>query len=163
MLAGIPLAIVIALLAARPVARRLEIGPGIAFVLVLGFAGVLAITLLPQPLVPRPSADLTCLVPVIALPTPARLIEFNDESLNVALFVPLGIALGLLVRHPRFLLLLAVASALPWAIEAIQLTVPALGRVCQGSDLTDNLLGLLLGLAIGLIAGIAARFLGRDR
>jgi hypothetical protein len=162
MLAGIPLAIVIALLAARPVARRLEIGPGIAFVLVLGFAGVLAITLLPQPLVPRPSADLTCLVPVIGLPAPARLIDFNDESLNVALFVPLGIALGLLVRHPRFPLLLSVAIALPWVIEAIQLAFPSLGRACQGSDLTDNLLGLLLGLAIGLIVAMATRFVRRE-
>ena len=161
MLAAVPLAVVVALLAARPVAHRLGIGTGLAFLLVLGVAGILAITLVPRPGGPRLPTDLGCLVPEFALPAHGHLFEINDDTLNVALFVPLGLAIGLLVDHPRFQVLLAVAVALPWAVEAIQLAVPALGRDCQSVDLTANLLGLALGVATGFVARLAIRVFRR--
>jgi len=161
-LAALPLAFVLAVLTASPIARRLGTGRATAFLLVLGFAGVLGITLIPQPASQRLPADLGCLVPALALPAQGRL-AINDETLNVALFVPLGIAVGLLVGHPRFPVLFVAAAALPWAIEAIQLAMPALGRSCQSGDLTANLLGLLVGVAIGLVIGLGRRLLDGDR
>jgi VanZ family protein len=162
-LAGIPLAFVVALLASPRVAARLDIGRATAFLLVLGIAGVLAITLLPQPFARRPPADLSCLIPEIAFPAQGRLLAINDESLNVLLFVPLGIALGLLVGHPRFPMLLAIAITLPWVVEAIQLAIPALGRACQSADLTANLFGLLIGVAIAFVVRVTRRLLSRSR
>ena len=86
----------------------------------------------------------------------------NDTSLNVALFVPLGSALGVLANR-RAVLLIPLAAALPLVIEAIQLWAGGLGRGCQSADVADNLLGLGLGLSIGLAWTLAARGLSRAR
>jgi VanZ family protein len=162
-LAAVPLAFVVALIAAGPVARRLATSRSTAFLLVLGIAGVLAITLIPQPVAARPPADAGCLIPDLALPAQGRLFTFNDESLNVALFVPLGFALGLLVGHPGFAPLAVFAVALPWLVEAVQLAVPPLGRACQSGDLTANLLGLLFGVAIAFVVDLVRPASGMRR
>ena len=84
--------------------------------------------------------------------TPASLSmlsRLNETSLNVLLFVPLGLSLGALAGSRRKLLLLALAFALPIAIELYQLSFPALGRGCQTADVIDNLTGLIIGLAMG--------------
>ena len=49
--------------------------------------------------------------------------------------------------------MLAVALALPFAIEATQLVVIPLGRACQGADVIDNLTGLVIGLMAGAVLG----------
>jgi VanZ like protein len=150
-LTAVPLALVVALLAARPVARALGIDWASAFLLVLGVTAILAVTLIPRQGIPQPATSPGCLVPVVALPGPDELLSINDQSLNVALFVPLGVALGLLIGQRWFAILMVAALALPWAIESTQLALPALGRTCQSGDLTDNLLGLLIGLVVGFV------------
>ena len=71
------------------------------------------------------------------------------SSLNVALFIPLGIAIGLVHVSRPWAALTFAAIALPFAIEAIQLVAPILDRGCQSADVVDNLTGLALGLLIG--------------
>lgn len=90
----------------------------------------------------------------------AMLFSINDASLNVLLFVPLGLALGALPWSPRTAAVVLSAFLLPLAIELFQLGFPSLGRSCQSADVIDNTLGLVIGLA----AGAGARWLvGRAR
>jgi len=65
------------------------------------------------------------------------------------MFMPFGLAIGLLARSRPKALLVIVAIALPFVIETTQLLVPALERGCQSADVIDNLTGLALGLLIG--------------
>jgi hypothetical protein len=92
----------------------------------------------------------------IGLASPGELLAITDASLNVLLFAPLGIAIGLLTRSRLKAAVICAAIALPFAIESTQLLVPPLGRGCQSSDVADNLTGLVLGLFIGTVAGSVA-------
>jgi VanZ family protein len=83
----------------------------------------------------------------------AELTRINDSSLNVLLFVPLGIAIGLLAWSPRAAAILVAGLLLPFVIEATQAWLPALGRGCQSADVVDNITGLVVGLVIGRLAG----------
>ena len=75
--------------------------------------------------------------------------SINEISLNILLFVPFGVAVGLLpIGRPKAVVVLA-AIALPFAIEGIQLVATALHRGCQSADVADNLTGLIAGLIIG--------------
>ena len=76
-------------------------------------------------------------------------LHFDDPILNVLMFIPLGLLIGLLDprQHRRGLLIAAVL--LPFAIEATQAVAVPLGRACPGGDVFDNLAGLALGLVIG--------------
>ena len=73
----------------------------------------------------------------------------GTTSLNVILFVPLGILIALLPRSRATAFAVIGAALLPLAIESIQLAARPLGRACQGADVVDNILGLALGLAVG--------------
>jgi uncharacterized membrane protein len=44
------------------------------------------------------------------------------------------------------------AIASPFVIEAVQLSVPVLGRNCVLADIVNNLLGLVVGFGLGSIA-----------
>jgi len=99
------------------------------------------------------SCDVSRLAPL----PPAALGRLTDESLNVYLFIPLGIALAFFPASRWGLLFGSVALALPIAIEMLQAAVPSLGRVCQSGDVIDNWSGLALGLAVGLIARAVRR------
>ncbi|MGE2714589.1 VanZ family protein [Mycolicibacterium litorale] len=84
----------------------------------------------------------------------SQYLHLGDTSLNLLLFIPLGLAVGLLGRSPATVRVLMAAVALPLAIEAVQSLAPMLGRGCQSRDVVDNLLGLGVGLAVG--ASLAA-------
>ena len=88
------------------------------------------------------------------------LLELDDPGFNVLLFIPPGMAIGLVPR-PAIRLGLAIAALLlSPAIELIQLVVTPLDRACQSSDVFDNLTGLVVGLALGLLIGLAAWIVG---
>ena len=70
------------------------------------------------------------------------LFAFSDASLNILLFLPLGVAIGMLPSTRRMGLILVGALTLPLAIELLQLWLRALDRACQTADLVDNLIGL---------------------
>jgi glycopeptide antibiotics resistance protein len=81
--------------------------------------------------------------------------SINETSLNIVLFVPLGLVVGFLPASDLKRWLLAAAIALPFAVEGLQLVAPALGRSCQARDVIDNLTGVM----VGEIAGFATLWL----
>jgi hypothetical protein len=85
--------------------------------------------------------------------------HLDESSLNVLLFIPFGIAIGLCPDSSAKRLMLAFALVFPVTIELVQLLAVSLGRECQGSDIVDNLLGLLIGLGAGSVTSRVWRWL----
>jgi hypothetical protein len=147
---GVALSIVIALLACRPVGRWLGVGTALAGAILVGLGVIVAATLTPL----RGAFDFdavrgTCDLARIG-PAPIReVLRVGDTSLNIALFIPLGCAIGLVAAAKSRPALMVAAVALPFAIEAIQLIAPILDRGCQSADIFDNLTGLAIGLTLG--------------
>lgn len=150
-LPGVVVAIALTIIGGRRVGALLASGPilGSAFVLSLGVA--MAATATPSHdalfygLVGSGRCDLTRL----ALPTASQLAWPGDIVLNILLFVPLGVTIGLLPSTSGVRRLVPLAYALPFATEGVQLVVLQLGRECQSGDVVDNLTGLTIGIAVG--------------
>jgi VanZ like family len=155
-LPGLAITTVIALAVAGRVARSLRTESWIAFLLLVGVGAVLAATIPPDAggFSGRPSVPGRCDFGRIGLAPLSQYLHLGDTSLNVILFVPLGLAIGLLGRSPATARVLVAALALPLAIEAIQSLLPMLGRGCQSRDVVDNLLGLGIGLALGVLLSV---------
>jgi glycopeptide antibiotics resistance protein len=149
-LPGVVVSIVVGAALSRALARRLDIGRPLAWVIIVAVGIILAATLTPlRGSINFDATSTGCDLSRIG-PAPLRvLLRFDDESLNVALFIPLGIAIGVVPRLGPRIGLIAAAAALPFAIEYIQLVAPALDRGCQSGDVVDNLSGLVIGLVIG--------------
>lgn len=81
----------------------------------------------------------------------AELLAVNETSLNVFLFVPFGLAIGLIHRSPRKVSILVTAFFLPFGIETVQLLMPVMNRTCQSADVIDNLFGLVVGFLLGTL------------
>jgi hypothetical protein len=152
----LPMAILVGVLLGPAVARRLGGTRAAGSLLAVSVLVILAFTMTPNRLADGDVSGPACLVPAFRALLTGTLLRVTDDSLNVALFVPLGVALALLPWRSRRLLAVPCV-ALPWLIEGTQLLVPALGRTCQSVDLTTNLLGLFIGLGGGLLAVAVAR------
>jgi VanZ family protein len=154
-LPGLAMTTAIALAVAGGVARRLRTENWIGFLLVMSVGAVLAATIPPTSGGwDRPSGQGRCDFGRIGLAPLSEYLHVGDTSLNVILFVPLGLAVGLLGRSPSTARVLVAAFALPPAIEAIQSLAPALGRGCESRDVIDNLLGLGIGLLLGALLSV---------
>lgn len=146
-----------ALLLASPVSRLLRSSRLLAFATVAAVGLVLVATLTPGGYggVPVPW-HIGGLLPV--LPDRVELSTVNQVSLNVALFVPLGICAALLTRPAAALAAVALAATTPFAIELTQYAIPELHRVgLQGDDIGANLLGLGAGVIVGLALRLVLR------
>jgi predicted metal-binding membrane protein len=150
---GVLLSIVAALVMAKPISGVLGASRLVAAMVVLSLGTVASATLTPIAAVDRePSTSRPCdmshmsVLPLSELPT------LDDRSLNVLLFVPIGLAIALVPVTNRRWTGLIIAASLPFAIEATQLAVPVLNRGCESGDVIDNLTGLLAGyLAVAAI------------
>ena len=147
---GILVSMVVAALLSKWAGQKLQVAQPVAWLLMTSIGLVIAATLTPIG-GSGPGARLMheCDLARLGLPSPSDFTSVNDTSLNVALFVPLGIALGLAVRRRSTLLLVAAAVVSPVLIESAQFALPQLNRGCQSADVVDNLLGLALGLGLG--------------
>jgi hypothetical protein len=150
-LPGVILSMTVALIFCRPLGRMLGVRPRLAWAILVGFGVVVSATLTPL----RGELDVeavatgTCDLSRIGPAPIARLLRISEASLNIALVIPLGIAIALIqAPRPRAALTIA-AIALPFGIEIVQLLAPILARGCQSSDVADNLTGLLIGLILG--------------
>ncbi len=158
LLPGLVVSALIGLVVSHRIGRYFRTTPSVSWGLVVGFGLVVSATLTPL----RGGLELgttgigTCDLSRIGIAPLQELLRPTDTSLNVLLFIPLGIAVGLVPRSRRRNVLVAVALVSPVAIESAQLVLPVLGRGCQSADVFDNLSGLVLGWLIG--AG--ARILG---
>ena len=86
-----------------------------------------------------------------ALPTPARV----ELMANVVLVIPPALLSAVATRRPA--LAFVLAAALSAAIELIQALVPAIGRSCDTTDWTSNVIGAAIGVALGWLALRLAR------
>ena len=164
MLPGLVITTVIALAVAGRVAQRLRTENWIAFVLVVSVGAVLSATIPPVEggFRGQPAAAGRCDFGRMGLAPLSEYLHLGgDTSLNVILFVPLGLAIGLLGRSPVTAWLLVAALASPVVIETIQSLAPMLGRGCQSRDVVDNLLGLGIGLVLGALLSVVRA--GRTR
>jgi len=155
-LPGLAVSILLALALAAPLARLLRVGRPLAGAIFVAFGIVVAATLTPlRGTFNFAAVGGTCDLSRIGLAPLGALLHVDDTSLNIVLFVPLGITIGLVAALRPRIALLAVAIALPFLIETTQLLVPALERGCQSADVFDN----LTGLGLGLLAGVVGRWL----
>ena len=151
---GVLVALAVSLLVAPELARFLRVRLSLAWVLAFTFGVVLAATITPsrEAIFGGATGSGRCDLSRIAL-IPLRDLRWPDESLlNVLLFVPLGVALGLCPPTRARRVAMLTAYLLPFAIEVTQLVVTQLGRACQSADVIDNLTGLTIGLLIGSLA-----------
>jgi len=153
-LPGIVVSLVLASLLMAPVQRMFRSGPLLSWSLVVSLGVIVSATLSPS----REAIDFGavgtgfCDLSRVGLAPLRELLRLNDTSLNVLLFVPLGVSIALLPRSRLKAVIVVGAIALPFAIEATQLLVPWLDRACQSADVVDNLTGLAIGLAGGIVA-----------
>ena len=87
---------------------------------------------------------------------PGYWLHLDERTLNVALFIPLGLTLALLARGAVRWVLLAAGLAAPWVIEGLQWVLP-FDRGPQVNDLVDNSTGFLVGFAVGLVMTSSVR------
>jgi hypothetical protein len=151
---GFAIALVVSIAASDRLGHALGTRQIIAWAIVMGFGGVLAATLTPVsgPAV-QDGHSLSCDLSRIGLATPDQFFTVKDIRGNLLLLVPLGAALGLVRRSRGWLILLALAFALPFAVEGIQALVSPLNRACESGDMIDNLTGLVVGLGLGALVG----------
>lgn len=145
------LAVVCAAALAAPAARILGTPVWSALLLLAALGVILAATMTPSVAAFVPADRLGGCIRQFELPALSRLLYPNETSLNVVLFVPLGVACALLRRWSQVVLASGAAFGLPFAIELVQYEVSWLGRVCSTADIAANLTGLGLGLLAGIV------------
>jgi glycopeptide antibiotics resistance protein len=163
---GVALVIPLTLLCARPIARALHTSPWRGWLLGFTVAVILVATLTPihRRLGLDPSLLGTCDLSRTRLASLADIGRVSDISLNIALFIPLGLAIALLPSSTLRLWIAVAAVCAPFVIETMQMLLPALARGCQSGDVIDNLTGLVIGLTAGsFVAWVASRLVHRRR
>jgi hypothetical protein len=160
---GLAISVLVATGIYRYLARRMGITEPIAWLFLMSVGVVLSTTLTPgADAFPSTSGRAMCDVSRIGPAPVVNYLTFGTTSLNVILFVPLGIFLALLPRSRATVFAVIGAALLPVAIESIQFVATPLGRACQGADVIDNMLGLALGLAAGWTGAWISRRLSKQ-
>lgn len=153
-LPGLALSVALAYAISLRVRRRFGGSRAVTWIFLASAGMILSATLTPLRDVLESGAvgaggcDLSRLGP----PPVGLLLEVNDVTLNVLLFIPLGIAIGLVPTLRSRVILLGVGVIAPFAIETIQSFAPILGRGCESADVVDNLSGLVIGALGGALA-----------
>ena len=158
---ALALAVSISLVLFRPLARALHAPQPVALLILLGIGGIAALTLTPGEDAFTPSLVQDCFVRLVPPIGVGRVLNLGERGLNVLLFLPLGLGLGLLPGSRTKLALVTGALVLPFVIEGIQYVAPALDRSCSTVDLVDNLTGLLVGLVAGLVCRLVLSIASR--
>lgn len=151
-LPGIVITILAATIGARPLARAAAIRPVVAWLLIASIGLIVSATLTPLRDVLEDGAvsSGTCDLRRIGWAPLGMYLRPSGAALNVILFLPLGVALGLLPSGRRGTrLVIATGLLSPVLVEGTQLLVTSLGRGCEAADIVDNLTGVVLGIAIG--------------
>jgi hypothetical protein len=158
---GLVVALAVSIVTSGVVSRSLGTSRLHGGAVVMGIGLVLAATVTPsrEALLFGAVGSGTCDMSRVGLPSWWELRHISDATLNILLFVPLGLAIGACPPSPARRVVLLLAFALPVAIELIQLLVLPLGRECQSSDVVDN----VIGLAAGILAARAAHLVASSR
>jgi glycopeptide antibiotics resistance protein len=155
LLPGIGVTCVVAVFASSRVGHWLGVNRTVAGGFILGLGMILAGTLTPtrSALDTGTTSAAVCDMTRMGPASLADILKFYDAGLNILLFIPFGATIALVPRSRRKAAIVLAAIAVPFAIEAIQLLVPALDRSCESADVVDNLTGLAIGLGGGFVAG----------
>jgi hypothetical protein len=146
---GIVASILLGLALGGNVARALGASRAAGSLLIMATGFILATTLTPLRFVVEGGAGFGhCDLSRWWLAPPDLLFSLNDASLNVVLFLPLGVALALLPASRGKLMVAVSAVALPFLIEMTQMLVIPLHRGCESADVIDNLTGLFFGWVV---------------
>lgn len=152
---GVAIALIVAFALGPWTAARTGLSPLLAGMLVFAVGAIVAITLTPGSSGGFGQSWCGGLRPP---PRLGQLLSISSEhGLNVALFAPLGLLIGLIPRTRPLAIAAVAAGSMPIVIEWIQYSVPRLDRICQTWDAVENLMGLVLGLGIGLAISYARR------
>jgi len=165
-LPGFAISVGISLTTGGRVGRALGLRRVVATALVVSLGIILSATLTPQweALAFGARGPASCDFSRIGLASLDELRTKGDALGNILMFIPFGVAIGLLPRSRRKAAIVGFAIALPFAIETIQLLLPVLDRACESADVVDNLTGLVIGLGGGSVAGwLAAAVYRRAR
>jgi glycopeptide antibiotics resistance protein len=153
-LPGVALSVALGYLARRRAATWLRIPDPLGWATIVALGVILSATLTPLHSVAETTAATAsgCDLSRFGLAPLDDLLKPSDVSLNVVLFIPLGLVLGWIPWSSHKALAIGLAAALPIMIEGIQLLVTPLDRGCESADVFDNLTGLVIGLATGFVA-----------
>ena len=144
---GLVVSALLGVLLSERVGGRLQTSRGVAWLLVAAVGLIISAALTPLRGADVPTWSGGCDFGRLWFPPVEQLVGINDTSLNVLLFIPLGVALaGIPTSRSKTILILAAIAA-PFAIEAVQAWTPILARGCESADVVDNLSGLVLGFA----------------
>jgi hypothetical protein len=144
-LPGVLISALVSIATGRVMAEKLSIRRALGHALVFWVGVILSATMLPSISgLNDPDRRMAwCDLSRIGPPPIDQLATVNDVSLNVILFVPLGIVVGAMTKNQGKALVWA--AALPFLIEGVQFFGAPIGRECQSADVFDNLIGLFLG------------------
>lgn len=158
-LPGVLVSIAASVALALPLGRALVVRPALAGALVFSLGIVLSATLTPLRGAIEEGAAGTgiCDFSRLGLAPIAETMAVNDTSLNILLFVPLGVVVGYMPRTRRTAGIVIASITLPFLIEAVQLVASDLARGCQSADVIDNLTGLFVGAALGSTSRLLLR------
>lgn len=156
-LPGVVISLAVSLVLGQRVGRLLSVRRSLGWALVMGIGIALSATVTPsqEALAGGFRGSGSCDLGRIGLASWSELTWPGEALLNILLFLPLGAAIGLCPPSRAKLVVVVFASALPFAIEVLQLVAVPLGRECQSSDVIDN----LTGLALGIVAATAVRWI----
>ena len=152
---AIPLGIALFVLLIAVLARRNKLTWArtvTAAVVAVYAAGIFANTIFPIYLSPVDSGEPW--TPKLAL-VPFYDYEVDDALMNVAVFVPLGVLIPLLMRRPSWLKVVVTAVSVSLGIEVAQLAAQAFfagGHIADVNDLMWNTVGGVAGYAVYLLA-----------
>ncbi len=157
-LAGCALAIVTAFLTRARLARAARMPVVAASVYIAALGASLAVTLSPRSMHDSyfvfGAVERACDV----VPTdldPGSLVWSAEWQFNAVLLVPVGAACRLARERRSRLVMIGIAAASPLLIEAVQYAVMSLYRVCEGTDVLTNWLGLVSGYGLAWLASAA--------
>lgn len=139
-------ALVVAVVACGPLARRVGCGRAAAALLVLACTLPLALTL-PPTTDPAAPVEAGCALALKSLPEWG---QGGEELANLAMLAPAGALLAALLRRRAAVVALLVGAASPVVVEAVQLLLPVLRRSCESTDVVLNVAGLAVGALVGL-------------
>jgi hypothetical protein len=152
---GCALSVAVALAARGRLARSAHMSPRAATVYLAALGATLAVTLSPRS--PNDTyfvfgaTERACELVPTGLDLHA-LVWSAEWQFNVLLLVPLGAACRSGRHRSWRVALVGVAATVPVAIEAAQYAATSLHRVCQGTDVLTNWLGLFAGYAVASVA-----------
>jgi hypothetical protein len=166
LLPGLVVSLVVAFILDGPIERYFRTGPVLSWALVVSLGIIISATHTPagDAIDSGASGLRVCDFSRVELAPIREILLFGDTGLNVLLFIPLGVTIGLMPRSRHKAVVIGAAVALPFAIEATQALVRSLDRACQSADVFDNLTGLAIGLVGGMVVGwLAGTVERRDR